>query len=117
MTIVPQECEAPGFFDKAFEGFEPPAAVRELSVIFCRRYHVTGKCDPMYIANLSAYELRMGDGCGNFADVCEAACDTVVDKLACRLMHTYWSCIKTVDPHTRADDIAALIRSTVPVRH
>lgn len=54
------------FFDEAFNGHEVPLAIRRLSTRICRSYGINGICDPMYIANVIALELGLGDGQSNF---------------------------------------------------
>lgn len=55
------------WFDEQFAA-DVPAAVRRLSERICRSYGISGICDPMYIANIAAFELALGDGQGNFGD-------------------------------------------------
>jgi hypothetical protein len=43
-----------------------PANIRKLSERICRSYGIGGVCDPMYLANIIALELGLGDGQGNF---------------------------------------------------
>ena len=54
------------FFDKAFANTETPENLRRLAARLCRSYGIRGICDPMYIANVIACELGIGDGHGNF---------------------------------------------------
>lgn len=60
------------FFDQAFtdpvtrKPYQIPPKLRELSSRLCRSYGIRGQCDPMYIANVIAFELGMGDGKGHF---------------------------------------------------
>ena len=53
------------FDDKFGEG--TPENLRRLTERLCRAYGITrGICDPMYIANVIASELGLGDGHGHF---------------------------------------------------
>lgn len=62
------------FFDEAFtnpvtrEAYEVPEDIKRLSMRVCRSYGIRGICDPMYIANVIAFELERGDGQSNFGD-------------------------------------------------
>ena len=60
------------FFDDAFmnavtkQPYNIPPDLRRLSERLCRTYGIRGVCDPMYIANVIAFELGLGDGMSNF---------------------------------------------------
>lgn len=54
------------FFKEAFKGSEVPKDIKRLSERLCRSYGIRGICDPVYIANIIALELGLGDGQGNF---------------------------------------------------
>ena len=54
-------------FDERFDADTPPS-IRRLSERICRSYGINGICDPMYIANITAFELGLGDGQGHFGD-------------------------------------------------
>lgn len=54
------------FFDEAFRENQVPENIKRLSARLCRSYGINGICDPMYIANVIALELGLGDGQGNF---------------------------------------------------
>lgn len=60
------------FFDDAFTNpttkvpYDVPKDLRRLSERLCRSYGIRGCCDPMYIANVIAVELGLGDGYSNF---------------------------------------------------
>lgn len=45
-----------------------PDDIKRLATRICRSYGIRGICDPMYIANVAAVELKRGDGFGNFKD-------------------------------------------------
>lgn len=69
------ETHSKEFFDEAFtnpvtrQADFVPADIRRLSERICRSYNIKGICDPMYIANVIAFELGLGDGQGNFKAV------------------------------------------------
>jgi hypothetical protein len=60
------------FFSEAFtnpvtkEPYNVPADIKRLASRLCRSYGINGICDPMYIANVIALELGMGDGQSHF---------------------------------------------------
>lgn len=56
------------FFQKAFEGYNVPLSIRMASEEICQEFNITGICDPMYISNVIAKELGIGDGCHHFND-------------------------------------------------
>jgi hypothetical protein len=62
------------WFDEAFtnpvtrEPYPIPANLRKLAERVCHSYGISGICDPMYVANVSAFELGLGDGQSNFGD-------------------------------------------------
>lgn len=55
------------WFDEQFTT-DVPANIRRLSERICRAYGIRGICDPMYIANITAFELGLGDGQSHFGD-------------------------------------------------
>lgn len=65
-TINENNLKDKRFFELAFKGYTVPDNIKRLSTRLCRSYGINGICDPMYIANVIAYELGMGDGSGNF---------------------------------------------------
>jgi len=75
------------FFIEAFKGYNIPKNIRNISESICREFNIKGICDPMYIANVIAFELCLGDGCGNFNDN-KPNFDNV-NKLAERLKYSY----------------------------
>ena len=56
------------WFDECFtiSSAKIPDDIRKLSTRICRSYGISGICDPMYIANITALELGRGDGQSNF---------------------------------------------------
>jgi hypothetical protein len=60
------------FFVEAFtdpttgKPYQVPVAIQRASVRLCRSYGIRGICDPMYVANIIALELGLGDGQSNF---------------------------------------------------
>jgi len=53
-------------FTEAFKGYNVPSNIRNISEGICNEFNIKGICDPMYISNVVAVELNLGDGCGNF---------------------------------------------------
>jgi len=56
------------FFDEAFAISDKhvPAKLRTAVEKIVRAYDIQGICDPMWIANVIACELRLGDGLSHF---------------------------------------------------
>ncbi len=60
------------FFAEAFTNpvsrkpYSLPENLKRVSTRLCRSYGIRGLCDPMYIANVIAVELGLGDGLSNF---------------------------------------------------
>lgn len=54
------------FFERAFEGMNPPADIRRIAERITRSYGLRGICDPAYIANIIAFEMGRGDGMSTF---------------------------------------------------
>lgn len=54
------------FFNEAFRGKTVPQNLRKASERICRSYGINGICDPMYIVNLIAKELGLGNGQSHF---------------------------------------------------
>ncbi len=60
------------FFAEAFthpvtrDPYQVPPALKQVATRLCRSYGIRGVCDPMYIANVIAVELGLGDGLSNF---------------------------------------------------
>ena len=66
------------WFDEAFSSavnnqpYDVPANLRRLAERICRSYGIRGVCDPMYIANVAAFELGLGDGYSRFGTCASA---------------------------------------------
>lgn len=62
----------PSFYKEAFTNdltgkeYNIPQDLKNVSTKICNSYGIKGICDPMYIVNLIALELKLGDGKGNF---------------------------------------------------
>lgn len=60
------------FFNAAFthpvtgKPYSIPTNLRRVSERLCRSYGIRGSCDPMYISNVIAVELGLGDGLSHF---------------------------------------------------
>lgn len=61
-----------GFFEEAFtnpvtrQPYQVPEDIKKLSIRICQSYGINGICDPMYIANVIAFEMGRGDGQSKF---------------------------------------------------
>lgn len=51
-----------------YEGYDVPQNIKEISSNICKRFAITGICDPMYISNVIGVTSNIGDGKGNFHD-------------------------------------------------
>lgn len=64
--------EVETFFLDAFthpvtqEPYNIPPELKRASRRICQAFNIRGTCDPMWIANVIAYELGLGDGKSNF---------------------------------------------------
>ena len=83
------------FFTEAFKGYNVPSNIKSISESICNEFNIKGICDPMYIANVIAVELNLGDGCGNFNSN-KPNLDNV-GKLAERLKFSYGSNINNLE--------------------
>ncbi len=55
------------FLDKAFKEYpEVPKDLRRVAERIVSAYNIRGICDPIYIANIIAYETGRGNGCSEF---------------------------------------------------
>lgn len=48
------------------EPYQIPENLKRVATRICQSYGIRGICDPMYIANVIAVELRLGDGQSHF---------------------------------------------------
>ena len=55
--------------ERYFQGYTVPNELKRTTTAICTRFAISGKCDPMYIANTIAHINGFGDGCGHFEDV------------------------------------------------
>ncbi|HHW36819.1 MAG TPA: hypothetical protein GXX18_06200 [Bacillales bacterium] len=76
-------------FDEAFKGYSVPSNIRMTSEEICKEFNINGICDPMYISNVIANELGLGDGCGNFNN--NKPTLEKIEYLSKRLMESYRS--------------------------
>lgn len=81
-----------GWFDQHFAQ-NIPDNIRSASEAICRQFTISGTSDPMYVANIIALELRLGDGQGKFSSQHGAEApgfnDGDVKGLAGRLRSSY----------------------------
>lgn len=82
------------WFDEAFANSSPlPPQLRNMAERMCREFNIRGICDPMYIANVAAFELGMGDGRSSFDDRPTRPESPAIEKLAQRFLFAYATCI------------------------
>lgn len=71
-TLADARAQDEAFFKEAFtcpmtgQPYHVPENIKRLAIRICRAYGIRGICDPMYIVNVIAFELGLGDGQGNF---------------------------------------------------
>lgn len=71
-TLADVRAKDEAFFKEAFtssmtgQPYQVPENIKRLATRLCRSYGIHGICDPMYIANVIAFELGLGDGQSNF---------------------------------------------------
>ena len=100
MKKQPLEPFSPAWFDDCFEISENavPADIRAASEKIVTQHQIGGICDPMYIANVTAFELQRGDGKGMFypaASLLESDDrERLLDSVAKRLAFSYSSSFK-----------------------
>lgn len=73
-----------------------PFEIRTASQLIRDKFDIKGICDPMYICNLIATELNLGDGMSNFGKTGEYTSDDV-RRVANRINHAYSTCMKGGD--------------------
>lgn len=69
-----------------------PAALRAFAEWFLIRHDIRGICDPMYVCNVTAWHLGLGDGQGNFHPA-GSADETLLQDACNRLVGAYSGCI------------------------
>jgi hypothetical protein len=71
-----------------------PQQIANASKGICAAHQIKGICDPMYIANVIAFELGAGDGQGSFFQHGTPVISSeTLDKIASRLAFSYSSCL------------------------
>ncbi len=101
------------FFARAFGNDEVPRDMRALSEWFCTHFDVNGVCDPMYIANVTAFELQIGDGCGNFTGDGPKGGQDAFERVARRLLFAYSTCVHLTHPETTPHLLAQQLMTAV----
>jgi len=76
------------WFDSRFDK-DTPDVLRNTSEVVCATYNICGLSDPMYIANILAFELGFGDGSGKFATEPPEITEDALLKAAKRLCSAY----------------------------
>ena len=85
---------SPEWFEEAFTNESPvPLPLRKASERMCREFNICGVCDPMYIANIAALELGIGDGRSHFTAEPGRPEPGIMDKLTERLSFSYSTCL------------------------
>lgn len=102
----------PGFFEEAFRDAVLPQQLRTFAEAFCTRFEVRGICDPMYCANVAAFETGLGDGRGNFNAVITPT-EADIANVADRLLFAYSTCISSASTGTTQETIATMLRNAL----
>lgn len=84
------------FFIEAFEGFEVPSNLKQLSIEICTQFNIKGLSDPMHIVNVIASRLGVGDGMHNFNN--SAPDKSKIDEIVKYLTYSYST--KNIDDET-----------------
>lgn len=101
---MPPERRA-GLFADGFGDASVPADMRALSEWFCTRFDVRGVCDPMYVANVAAVELQIGNGRGEFTGEAPKGGAEALWRLARRLHYAYATCVQAAHPGISDQDL------------
>jgi hypothetical protein len=106
-TPQPEPQQTDAFFEKAFADpktnrpYQIPGNIRQLSERLCKDNNIKGTSDPMYIANITAFELGLGNGQSDFVST-RSTSSVDLDRLTNRINSAYRSNI-TDPPNTRAE--------------
>lgn len=89
----------PAWFEEAFKHHKDPIPedIRNVAVRIVETHDIRGICDPMYIANVTALEMKRGDGQGGFEQgdpVYMEDREALIDKTAQRLAFAYASSLR-----------------------
>jgi hypothetical protein len=96
------------FFNEAFSGYTVPPGIRAISETICSTFNIRGTADPMYIANVFAYELKVGDGQHNFYD------DTPdMDRVAALVSRLSFAYSTNTDGASGVDVLDSIIRDGI----
>lgn len=82
------------------------------SEAFCRRFRFGADVNPMDVAVIAAFEMRIGHGDHELWEPGRQLPPAAIDKLAHRLLQRFWGSLREAYPSIKTDDIAELIRST-----
>lgn len=94
IDAAPTRPHDPQWFDRCFLDADGslPADIRAFAEAVCRTFDIRGICDPMYIANVAAFELLRGNGSSDFTPIGVLDYDefnTALTKLCGRLVCAY----------------------------
>ena len=101
-----------GFFEEAFRDAELPQPLRTFAEAFCTRFEVRGICDPLYCANIAAFETGLGDGGGNF-NLSQTPTEAGITNTGDRLLFAYSTCISESSTGTTQETISAMLRNAL----
>ncbi|WP_046483571.1 hypothetical protein [Pseudomonas veronii] len=109
---APKQPLRPGFFEEAFRDSALTPALRTFAEAFCMRFEVRGICDPLYCANVAAFETGLGDGCGNFFSD-RTPTEEGIGKVGDRLLFAYSTCISNASTGTTQETISTMLRNSL----
>ncbi|WP_116894869.1 hypothetical protein [Pseudomonas savastanoi] len=108
----PKKPLRPGFFEEAFRDSALTPSLRTFAEAFCIRFDVRGICDPLYCANVAAFETGLGDGCGNFFSD-RTPTENGITKVGDRLLFAYATCISESSTGTTQETISIMLRKAL----
>lgn len=106
------EVHSKAWFDACWYGDTPPQDLRDFSESFMKKYGVKGICDPMYIVNVTAFELGCGNGRGEFTEGRECLPEKF-NRVADRLLFSYSANIQNTSLLTTQEDVTGLLKSAI----
>lgn len=108
----PKQQLRPGFFEEALRDSALTPTLRTFAEAFCMRFDVRGICDPLYCANVAAFETGLGDGCGKFFSD-RTPTEQGIAKVGDRLLFAYSTCISKASTDTTAESISTMLRNVL----
>lgn len=116
MTTASVYKYSPAWFKYCFDSMADsvPRDIRNAAEAICTKHDIGGICDPGYISNVLAFEMKRGDGRGNFHEQSSASSrdklepEAMLDHLAKRIAGSY-GCSKDVTPEEIRKTLSATL--------